>query len=142
MRTFPLIAVLLAVAAFPAPLAAQPAPAGVVTSLVGQVTVARAATPTPVALKFKDSVFLRDRVETRQDSVVRVLLGGSALVTVRELSVFTVTEEPGRARIDLSEGKLAVGVAKTLLRPGEAIAVLEVEEGGSLVSTGASIGAP
>ena len=123
MRTFLLIAVLLAVAAAPAPLAAQPAPAGVVTSLVGQVTVARAAVPAPVALKFKDSVFLRDRIETRQDSVVRVLLGGKALVTVRELSVFVITEEPGRARIDLAEGKLAVGVAKTLLRPGEAIEI-------------------
>jgi hypothetical protein len=49
MRMFPLIAVLLAVAAFPAPLAAQPAPAGV-------VTVARAAIPTPVALKVKDNI--------------------------------------------------------------------------------------
>jgi hypothetical protein len=123
MRTFSLIAVLLAVVASPGRLAAQPAAAGVVTTLVGQVTVARAAAPAPVALKFKDSVFLRDRIETRQDSVVRVLLGGRALVTVRELSVFTVTEEPGRARIDLSEGKLAVGVAKSLLRPGEAIEI-------------------
>lgn len=121
MRMVWLTVALLALS--PASLGAQPGPAGVVTSLTGQATVVRAAAPAPVALKFKDGVFVRDRIETRQDSIVRVLLGGKALVTVRELSVFTVTEEPGRARIDLAEGKLAVGVAKSLLRPGEAIEI-------------------
>jgi FecR-like protein len=115
--------VLALVLAGPAPVWAQAPPAGVVTTLSGQAVVARAAAPAPVALKFKDSVFVRDRIETRQDSIVRVLLGGKALVTVRELSVFTVTEEPGRARIDLAEGKAAVGVAKRLLRPGEVIEI-------------------
>jgi hypothetical protein len=79
--------------------------------------------PEPIQLKFKDDVFLKDRIDTGENSVVRVLLGGKALVTIRELSVFTVTEESGRAVGDLQTGKLAVGVAKSLLKPGEAVEV-------------------
>jgi len=79
--------------------------------------------PKPIPLTFKDDVFLKDRIDTGENSVVRVLLGGKALVTIRELSVFTVTEEAGRAVGDLQTGKLAVGVAKSLLKRGEAIEV-------------------
>ena len=56
---------------------------GVVTTLAGTVTVARAALPAPQPLRFKDDVFLRDHIATAEKSVVRVLLGGKALVTVR-----------------------------------------------------------
>ena len=48
---------------------------GVVTTLAGQATVARAALASPVPLRFKDDVFLRDRIATAERSVVRVLLG-------------------------------------------------------------------
>src|SRR5262249_21600994 len=102
---------------------AQASRAGVVTTLQGRATVARPTITQPVALKFKDDLFVRDRIETKEDSLVRVLLGGKALVTIRELSVFTVTEEPGRAAVDLTSGRLAVGVAKSLLRPGEVIEI-------------------
>ena len=100
---------------------AQEVKAGVVTALQGQAVVARPVIQQPLPLKFKDDVFVRDRVETREDSLVRILLGGKALVTVRELSTFTVTEEPNRVVIDLRTGKAAVGVAPSLLRPGESI---------------------
>ena len=115
--------VALALAFVPGPASAQPRPAGVVTSLTGQATVARASTAAPVPLHFKDGVFARDRIETRQDSVVRVLLGGKALVTIREFSVFTVTEDAGRAQVDLQQGRLALGVARSQLRPGESIEI-------------------
>ncbi len=74
MRTFRLIAVVLAVAAFPRRSPAQPAPAGVVTSIVGQVTVARTATPAPVALKFDDSRVPPRPHRERPVSVARVLV--------------------------------------------------------------------
>ncbi|MDP2625555.1 MAG: FecR domain-containing protein [Candidatus Rokubacteria bacterium] len=93
--------------------------AGVVTTLSGQATVARAALPAPVALKFKDDVFGRDRISTAENSLLRVLLGGKALVTVRELSVFTVTEDAGRGAVDLDSGKVAFGLTPRRLRPGE-----------------------
>ncbi len=107
----------------PALALAEPPKAGVVTALQGQAILARGALPEPISLKFMDDLFLKDRIDTREHSVVRVLLGGKALVTVRELSTLTVTEEPGRAVVDLRVGKLALGLAKHLLKPGEVIEV-------------------
>jgi hypothetical protein len=105
-------------------LAAGQAPkAGTVTALQGQATVARATLPTPAPLRFQDDVFVRDRIETSEKSVARVLLGGKAIVTIRELSVFTITEEPGRAVVELTKGKLALGVARKLLKPGESVEI-------------------
>jgi hypothetical protein len=102
---------------------AQESRAGVVTTVEGQALLARPTLTQPVGLKFKDDLFARDRIETKEDSIVRVLLGGKAVVTIRELSVFTVTEEPGRAALDLRSGKLAVGVARSLLRAGEVVEI-------------------
>ncbi len=106
------------VLALPVP-AAWAQGAGVVTTLSGHASVARAALPAPAALKFKDSVFVRDRISTAENSLLRVLLAGKALVTVRELSVFTVTEEAGRSAVDLDSGKVAFGLVPQRLRPGE-----------------------
>jgi hypothetical protein len=108
---------------WPALAGAQASKAGTVTALQGQATVARATLATPVALRFPDDVFVRDRIETGERSVARVLLGGKAIVTIRELSVFTVTEEPGRAVVELTKGKLALGVAKKLMQPGESVEI-------------------
>ena len=96
---------------------------GVVTTLAGHATVARAALPSPQPLRFKDDVFLRDRITTAERSIVRVLLGGKALITVRELSALTITEDAGRSTIDLSSGKVAMGVLRQRMRPGEVIEI-------------------
>jgi hypothetical protein len=104
-------------------LAESPTNVGVVTTLTGQAMVARATLPQPLPLRFKDDVFVQDRISTAEKSIVRVLLGGKALVTVRELSALTVTEELGRSTVDLGSGKIAVGVARQRMRPGE---VLEI----------------
>lgn len=114
---------LLALAFWPVLALAQPPRAGVVINMHGLATVARPVLPQPVALKFKDDVFVQDRIDTRENSIVRLFLGGKALVTVRELSVFTITEEPRRAVVDLQVGKLALQVARSLLKPGESIEV-------------------
>src|SRR5438034_7756096 len=58
---------------------------GMVAMLLGTATVTRATLPAPVSLSFKDDVFLRDRITTAEKSAVRVLLGGKATVTEREL---------------------------------------------------------
>src|SRR5215468_757990 len=50
-------------------------------------------------------------------------MGGRAIVTVRELSVLTVTEEVGRTVVNLESGKIAVGVAKQRMKPGETFEV-------------------
>ena len=97
--------------------------AGVVTALEGNVTATRAAVPQPVVLKFKDDVFVNDRVVIGDRSLARLLLGGKAVVTVRERSALTITEVPGRSTIDLKSGTIAAAVAQDKMRPGEQIEV-------------------
>lgn len=97
--------------------------AGVITNLQGSATAARSTTPQPVVLKFKDDVFQNDRVVTGDRSIVRMLLGGKAVVTVRERSSLTITEVPGKSTIDLDVGKIAVAVARERMKPGEQIEV-------------------
>jgi len=116
------VALVTLLALWPA-LASAQTKAGVVTTLQGSATAARTALPQPVALKFKDDVFQNDRIVTGDQSIVRMLLGGKAVVTVRERSSLTITEVPGKSTIDLDVGKIAVAVAKEKLRPGESIEV-------------------
>jgi hypothetical protein len=96
---------------------------GVVTTLVGEATVARVAAPQPLALKKLDDVFPMDRITTKERSVVHVLMGGKALLTVRELSVVTITEEGGRSTVDLQSGKVGLAVVRERMKPGDVIEV-------------------
>jgi hypothetical protein len=117
------VSLLVLTGMWPGAVGAQVQKAGVVTTLEGNVTAARSAAAQPVALKFKDDVFVNDRVVTGDRSLARLLLGGKAVVTVRERSALTITEVPGRSTIDLDSGKVAVAVAKDKMRPGEQIEV-------------------
>ncbi len=115
---------LLLGAVWPLPAVAQDSQGvGIVTTLSGSATVARPTVPQPLPLKFKDDVFEKDRISTAEKSLVRVLLGGKAIVTVRELSVLTITEDMGRAEINLQSGKIALAVAKQRMKPGESITI-------------------
>ena len=114
-----LVATLLALFSATEALAAG---AGVVTGVSGQVTVTRSTTPS-LPLKFKDEVFLRDRISTSERSLARLLLDRKALVTVRELSELEITEESGRSTVDLGAGKIAIGVARQRMRPGEIVEI-------------------
>jgi hypothetical protein len=93
---------------------------GVVTTAIGPVTVARASLP-PEQLKFKDDVFLRDRVTTGEDAITRLLLGGKVIITAREHSTLTITETPGLSTIHLTSGRIAVAVEKSRMKPGERV---------------------
>lgn len=99
---------------------AQASKAGVVTTLEGNVTVTRVSLP-PQPLKFKDDVFIDDKITTGDRSMARMLLGGKAVVTVREHSSLKITEVPGKATIELQSGKIALAVAKEKMQPGESI---------------------
>src|SRR5437773_3671226 len=142
----------LLVALLAAPLAvyAQATKAGVVTVVEGNVIKRRVALPDS-PLKFKDDVFMQDTVTTGDQSLARLLLGGKAVVTVRERSVLTITEVPGRSTIDLQSGKFALAVAREKMGAGEEIqirtpnagagvrgtvVVTEVERQGAQVGTG------
>ena len=95
---------------------------GVVTTVIGSVTVARAALPSE-PLKFKDDIFLRDRVTTGDNAMTRILMGGKVVVTARERSTLTITEVPGLSTIALTSGRIAVAVDKTRMKPGERVDV-------------------
>jgi len=92
----------------PWPALAQQPKAGVVTTLQGAAMVTRAPVRQETPLKFRDDLFLRDQISTKANSLVRALLAGKALVTVRELSVLTISEEAGRAAVDMESGKIAL----------------------------------
>jgi hypothetical protein len=121
LRPVVLLAVPL-ISILPSLASAQVTKAGVVTTLEGNVTVTR-VTLAPQPLKFKDDVFVNDKVVTGEQSIARMLLGGKAVVTVRERSALTITEVPGKATIDLEAGKIAVAVAKDKMRPGESLEI-------------------
>ncbi len=105
------------------PATAEPGAVGVVTTLQGPALVQRAALPAPTRLSFKDDVFSRDRISTGEGALVRVLLGGKAVITVRELSVLAISEQGGRAVVLLDSGAVTASVAHDRLRPGESIEI-------------------
>ena len=97
--------------------------AGVVTTLEGTVTVMRASLSRPAALKFKDDIFVKDRIATGTNAVARILLGGRAVVTVREHSVVTITEVPGVSTVGVVAGRAAVAVAREKMQAGDLVEV-------------------
>src|SRR5439155_1156842 len=117
------LAVSLLATIWPSLALGQATKAGVVTNLQGNVTAVRTTQPQPVPLKFKDDVLLNDRVVAGDRSLARLLLGGRAVVTVRERSALTITQIPSRTTIDLDSGKIAVAVAKDRMQPGDQIEV-------------------
>src|SRR5438876_8224656 len=98
-----------------------PEKVGSVTTLVGNVTARRVILPESVPLKFKDDVFYEDTITTGDQSLARVLLGGKSIVTIRERSVLTITESPGRSFVNLESGKIGLAVARDRLAPGESV---------------------
>src|SRR5713226_9591091 len=123
-RTIQMMSALALIAALsPRPATAEPGAVGVVTTLQGPALLQRAALPAPTRLSFKDDVFSRDRISTGEGALVRVLLGGKAVVTVRELSVLAISEQGGRAVVMLDSGAVTASVAHDRLRPGESIEI-------------------
>jgi hypothetical protein len=113
--------------AMPATAPAQGTKAGVVTTLQGEAKVERVTTTQPgpqvLPLKFKDDVFMRDIVRTGDQSLARILLGGKAVVTVREHSSLTITETADTSTIEITAGRIALAVAKEKMKPTERIDV-------------------
>jgi len=103
--------------------AAQTPKAGEVSRVEGTAAVARAAAPQGTPLKAKDEVFLRDLVTTGEQSKAQFLLGGKAIVTMREQSSLRITEVPGVATVEITDGLLKLAVNKDKMKPGDRIDV-------------------
>lgn len=103
----------------PSATTAQSPAIGLISALVGEGVITHAAYTEPAPVRVSDEVFVRDRIETKERSVVRVLFGGRITVTIREQSIVAVTDDPARPRVELEAGKLAFKVHPNGLRPGE-----------------------
>lgn len=108
--------------------AAQTPAAGEVGRVEGTAAVARTAAPRGTPLKSKDDLFLRDLVTTGQQSKAQLLLGdkgspSKATVTMREQSAVRITEVPGVATVEITDGNLKLAVVKDRLKAGERIDV-------------------
>jgi hypothetical protein len=128
-RYYPLAVALLFLTCIPvAALAAQGArpSIGVVTAVRGEASVSREASPSAVVLRFKDDVFFRDAITTKERATVRLLLGGKGVLTIREQSEVILEETEGpqggrRSIITLFAGKVGAVVARELMRAGDAV---------------------
>jgi FecR protein len=98
--------------------------AGVVTGLQGTASVSRASLNRPQALRFKDDIYLRDQIVTGDASIARILLGGKALLTVRERSMVRITEAPGVSTVSVTSGRAAVNVLKERMQPGDSVEIV------------------
>ena len=106
----------------PVPAPAQVVKAGIVTTLQGTATVAR-GTAEQAPLRFRDDVYVQDRITTGDESLARILLGGKAVVTVRERSQLKITETALTSTIEITDGKIALAVDKTRMKPGESVEI-------------------
>jgi hypothetical protein len=103
---------------------AQAPAIGEVTRLTGSAIVERAGAATRIPLKVRDAVYLRDRVTTLEESILLMLVGGKAVVTMRETTSLTSNEAPGVATLDVSAGSIKLAVLTVRLKPGDAIEVV------------------
>jgi uncharacterized membrane protein YgcG len=114
---------MLGALALASPAPAQTSKAGVVTTLQGSASVARPTTPQPAPLRVRDDVFGQDRITTGEQSLARILLGGKAVVTVREHSQLTISETATTSTIDITSGRIALVVDKSRINPGESVQI-------------------
>jgi hypothetical protein len=84
--------------------------AGVVTALQGSATVRHGPAPGPRPLKLRDDVYLSDQITTGEDSIARILLGGKALLTLRDGSTVHITEKPGVTTVHVDTGRTHINV--------------------------------
>lgn len=119
----PAVALLVLLTLAPNVMFGQTIRAGVVTTSEGNVTVARTGQPAAIPLRFKQDVFIQDKITTGDRAFARLLLGGSAVVTVRERSTLTITEIPGKSTIALDSGKIALAVAREKMKAGDSIEI-------------------
>jgi ferric-dicitrate binding protein FerR (iron transport regulator) len=104
--------------------AAQPPAAGDVRRVEGTAAVVRAATPGGVPVKVgKDNGFVRVLLTTGEQSKAQLVLGGKAIVTMREQSALRITETPGTSTVEITDGLLKLAVNKDRMKPSDRIDV-------------------
>src|SRR5262245_27969517 len=137
------LAALLA-AAHPIGAAAQSSLTGVVTILQGSVTATRPSVPEPIPLQLRDGIFADEWIATGEKAFARILLGGKAIVTLPQHSSVQISEELATSTLVVTDGRIAVAVARELTKTGELIEIKTptalAASRGAVVITGVSKG--
>ncbi len=92
--------------------------AGSVASLTGLANVSGPVHPSVTPLKVRDDVYRGDEISTAAQSLVRVRIGSSAIVTVRELSTMTLQGDPDQVRVEVGGGALGLTVLRRAVSAG------------------------
>jgi hypothetical protein len=95
---------------------------GVVTVIAGSVAVDHPGGSQSITLRAGDAVFLQDRISTGDGARMEMVLGGKLDVAMRERSIITITERPGRSTLILDAGQVAMNVPADQV-PGEELLV-------------------
>ena len=103
---------------------AQALTMGVVTALTGSATVERGSMPTPVPLRFRDSLAARDRITTDNASKLRILIASKGVLTMLERSTLAIDEAPATETLEIHRGRIALHVATDRMKAGEKIDVV------------------
>src|SRR5687767_10097350 len=93
------VSLLLVISLFPSAFAQEPAEStsvAIVTSLSGVSSVARAGGHDTNPVRFNDAVYPSDVIRTGENGAVRLLMGGKAVITVREFTTVSITGDPGK----------------------------------------------
>lgn len=134
----------LLVAAHPIGAAGQSSLTGVVTILQGSVTATRPSVPEPIPLQLRDGIFADEWIATGENAFARILLGGKAIVTLQQRSSLQISEELATSTLVVTDGRIAVAVARELTKTGELIEIKTptalAASRGAVVITGVSKG--
>jgi len=98
-------------------------PAGRVSALQGTASVTRVSVKQPLPLRFSDNVYLHDQIATGDASLAKILLGGKAVLTVRERSIVRITEMPNVSTVTVTAGRTHINVLRERMQAGDVVEI-------------------
>ena len=98
-------------------------PAGRVSALQGTASVTRVSAKQSLPLRFSDNVYLHDQIATGDASLAKILLGGKAVLTVRERSIVRITEMPNVSTVTVTAGRTHINVLRERMQAGDVVEI-------------------
>ena len=98
-------------------------PAGRVSALQGTASVTRVSAKQSLPLRFSDNVYLHDQIATGDASLAKILLGGKAVLTVRERSIVRITEMPNVSTVTVTSGRTHINVLRERMQAGDVVEI-------------------
>ena len=83
----------------------------------------RVSVKQPLPLRFSDNVYLHDQIATGDASLAKILLGGKAVLTVRERSIVRITEMPNVSTVTVTAGRTHINVLRERMQAGDVVEI-------------------